>query len=498
MRYFRRPLLPLFLLFLFATPGSFAQEKSPPVYAIASEENAKPVLLRDISTDYVYRLELLPRYRSERDPFPTFFGEKLETIFGDVKIAVSQVPVAVCEGKNPYPAPRDSVLAAGPFGLADFFPPEASLPGAGKARQAIESLISARAALTKKGGFSLTYLLPAQPGGFTWEDSDIEQWGEDFAFQEQDRMVASAQMRELNVLPIISPWKHPRKISNYVPVALEAYKRFVSAAVRRYDGDLSQDYDLLRYPILYYQLEVNPAVTYHSRYREGFMNPHQYAQVLKATYEALKRANRSASLILGAIDVNPDSTLSQETLNYLRALGEKDVSRYFDLFAINLTIRQFDPDGTRRILSQIHSLLRTDKPFVVSKLIIESPPPAGRNDWERSADDARQALTLLHTYLWLLSHNCRKIFWGNLQDAGFPSRAPFAGLVTREGNFKLACYTHRKLAELLSGCDLADIKEISDGKDGLYVYRLKRLDLKRSLFLIWQMKSAGQQTHSRK
>ncbi len=496
MKGLRRFLLFLLLLSVPLGMDTFAEEQAPSPSAEVPETEAKSFLLKGLATDYVFRIELLPRYRSRGDPLPTFSTQKLETAFGDVRIPLSQVPIAVGEGKNPYPMPKDTMLAAGPFGLADFFPPEASLPGAERAREALENLISSRAPLARKSGFFITHIHPRQLGGFAWEDVDVRGWGEDFAFREQDRAIASAQMRELNVLPIISPWKYPRKVSNYVPEALEAYQRFVSATVRRYDGDRSQDYEILRYPVLYYQLEENLAATHLLRYREGFMSPEQYARVLRATYEALKRANRSACLILGAIDLNPDFTLDERAENYFRTLGEEDASRYFDLFALNLTVRQFDPARMERALNEIRSLLKTDKPFVVSKLVIESPPPGGRSDWQRAEDEARQAALLLDTYLWLLTHGCRKIFWANLQDRGPSIKTPYAGVITRDGDLKLAYYTHRRLAELLGGSDLANTKGISDGEEGLYVFRLRRLDLNRPIFLIWQARPSRRNSSS--
>ena len=466
----------------------------------ASEETTESVTLRDVPAEQVVRIELVPSYKSVEDPRPTFATEVLETHFGDVKIAVGDVPIAVVMGKKPYPSAPQKYHATGPFGLAGFFasgerPGRTRSTGSGQASRysskgTLEPWQEAKAGLLREAGFGIVKVPAELAGGFSWGEVDGARSGRDFSFSRQDTLTVSLQMHDINLYPILSPWKKPGQESNYVPGALAAYASFVQASVRRYDRDKSFDFELLRYPVLYYQLEENPFLTNRMRFRENFMNGEEYAQVLKTTYGAVKKARRSAMLVLGSVDVSKESAIEEGTRKYLQTLGSQAIANYFDAFAVNLEIDDFDSRKLEGILKEIQSLLKAEKPFVVTNLTIQGVAPSGRVGPQLTAEDNRQASLLVRVYLWLLVHKCHKIFWSTLQDSealGSETQA-HAGLITEQGDRKLAFYAHWNLTQILAGCDFFNVETISGGERGIYVYRLERLDLNQPVFLIWREK----------
>jgi len=126
----------------------------------------------------------------------------------------------------------------------------------------------------------------------------------------------------------------------------------------------------------------------------------------------------------------------------------------------------------------------------VTNLTIQGVTPSGRVGPQLTAEDNRQASLLVRVYLWLLVHKCHKIFWSTLQDSealGSETQA-HAGLITEQGDRKLAFYAHWNLTQILAGCDFFNVETISGGERGIYVYRLERLDLNQPVFLIWREK----------
>jgi len=82
------------------------------------------------------------------------------------------------------------------------------------------------------------------------------------------------------------------------PYDMNAYMSFVSAMVERYDGDGTNDMPGLIYPIKYWEPCDEPHL---KPYFDG--TPQDYLEVLRASYEAIKKADSGAKVLFAAVDV---------------------------------------------------------------------------------------------------------------------------------------------------------------------------------------------------
>jgi len=113
------------------------------------------------------------------------------------------------------------------------------------------------------------------------------------------------------------------------PYDMDAYRRFVSALVERYDGDGIGDMPGLKYPIKYWQAGGPPSV------QGGYFNffngsSEDYLEVLKATYEAVKEADPEAKVLHAAmLNTNPRNVSFWEPIF-------KKGSQYFDIANVHI------------------------------------------------------------------------------------------------------------------------------------------------------------------
>ncbi len=80
------------------------------------------------------------------------------------------------------------------------------------------------------------------------------------------------------------------------PHDMEAYRRFVSALVERYDGDGTDDMPGLKYPIKYWEAGNEPSMQedFHTFFSGS---SEDYLKVLEATYHAVKEADPEAKVL---------------------------------------------------------------------------------------------------------------------------------------------------------------------------------------------------------
>jgi hypothetical protein len=80
---------------------------------------------------------------------------------------------------------------------------------------------------------------------------------------------------------------------------MAAYANFVSKLVERYDGDGSDDMPGLTVPIKHWELMNEPEFQTDIVYFQG--TPAEYAEVLEATYNAVKQADPEAYIVQGGM-----------------------------------------------------------------------------------------------------------------------------------------------------------------------------------------------------
>jgi hypothetical protein len=183
-------------------------------------------------------------------------------------------------------------------------------------------------------------------GSFIWGSMEKSQGNIDFS--QTDALVKKAQQYNLNLLITIWPyanWQYkdeedrtrcnvgerdgfsedlPRYRCN--PMDWNAYQKWLSAVVERYDGDGQEDMPGLSKPIKYWEIGnepdlKSPELTF---YKGSSGN---YAELLQKSFESVKKADSQAKvLIAGAAGSSPDF---EKFWNEVFAI--KDIGNYFDI-----------------------------------------------------------------------------------------------------------------------------------------------------------------------
>ena len=164
------------------------------------------------------------------------------------------------------------------------------------------------------------------PGPFSWNVIGYTE----FNFDATDDYVKKAQNAGFATLAIIWPYNdadqqachgdYPQlDFRKYTEVATrtglpcndDAFAKFISALVERYDGDGVNDMLDLTYPIKYWEVASTPEVQdtgNGERYFTG--DGYDYAKLLSETYDAIKSADAGANVLHGSIaDTDGRSTL---------------------------------------------------------------------------------------------------------------------------------------------------------------------------------------------
>jgi len=191
--------------------------------------------------------------------------------------------------------------------------------------------------------------------------------------------------------------------NRHKPYDMQAYKRFVSALVERYDGDGIGDMPGLKYPIKYWEASNEPAMQ--SGYFTSFEgSPEDYVEVLKATYEAVKEADPEAKVLhAGMAGMYPD------VLSFWKPIFEEG-SSYFDI----ANIHSFGPSElspkAEMIVPEFKNLLSKygiDKPIWVT----EAQYDMGEISGVGYVSSEEHAQTLVKSYVVAFAWGADNIFY---------------------------------------------------------------------------------------
>ena len=186
---------------------------------------------------------------------------------------------------------------------------------------------------------------PHEVGTFVW--GSIEREKGKYDWPELDECVGKIQSYNMAILPVILPFAEwdqanwgPAGSTPLVyedwwgrgrrkPYDMDAYRRFVSALVERYDGDGIGDMPGLRYPIKHWQAGMAPSARcgYYT-YFDG--SSEDYLEVLKATYQAVKEADAEAKVHSAGM-----GAMGPENVSFWKPIFEKG-SQYFDIANVHI------------------------------------------------------------------------------------------------------------------------------------------------------------------
>ena len=170
---------------------------------------------------------------------------------------------------------------------------------------------------------------------FTW--GRIEKAPGVYDFSEMDNLVKTSQENNVAILAEIQPfadWDQARdknceaKENEYLckPKDMQAYKRFVSKTVERYDGDGEDDMPGLKIPIKYWEILNEPDIK-EDPYVIFFVGDGEdYFEVLKESYQTIKQVCPDCKVLQGAA-----AAVESTFLSFWDDVFELGGANYFDI-----------------------------------------------------------------------------------------------------------------------------------------------------------------------
>jgi len=313
-----------------------------------------------------------------------------------------------------------------------------------------------------------------------------------FDWERFDRLVRYAQAFNIHISakihaspPQEADFSKHEKVFPALPRDMEAYRNFVRAVVERYDGDGKDDMPGLLYHIKHWKIEdevMSP------RYFRG--SGADYAKIVDAAYNAIKAADKTATVILsmlyGYIGIDGSKTFMEDFFAEFSRLSKK---RKWDIMDQHwmVTDKKISPEKQyREIKRYINDVADTSKRYGFETAPFWAMEVAGIPSPEKA-----HAMDMFKRHIYALSVGVKKVFW-----SGLAQRPPHAGhtgmkepdllekvtFIDAQGNRKLAYYTYKKLVEVFDGVDLDRIQTIKEGPD---VYVFKFIKNGKPIWCVW-------------
>ena len=316
------------------------------------------------------------------------------------------------------------------------------------------------------------------PGPFIWGSVEKEEGLYDWA--EVDYYVAWSQWYGFSTLATIWPFAQwdqakwepsgtPPGTSEIVfeaemgrsrrePYDLEAYRRFVSALVERYDGDGEADMPGLKYPIKYWEAGNEPSM------QDGFNmffsgSSQDYLDILEATYRSVKEADPEAKILhAGMAGMDP------RMVAFWKPIFENG-SQYFDI----ANIHSIGASDELNVPEFKALLLQYDiaKPIWVT----EAQHRMGRTHDGRYISQEEHGRIFMKSYVLCFACGVEKIFYTSFKAPPFSDEEfDQSALIDKYGTERPAYHALRTLIRKLDGftsaekLDQGQYKFVVDGK----------------------------------
>jgi hypothetical protein len=250
-----------------------------------------------------------------------------------------------------------------------------------------------------------------EPGTFVWDDFD-------WVVEQHDR----AGVELLPILCYFPAWKE-----GVAPVTDEdigRYANYVYETVKRYRGRVKA-----------YEIWNEPNIT---PYWTPTPDARDYTRLLKAAFEAAKRADPEVTIVGGAI--------ATVDLAFLKSMLDAGAASFMDVFSFHPyqgDLGSIGPDegGLAQQIRNVHELLAQagfHGTVWITEIGHRTPGTAG-STW---VSEDEQASHLRRTYEIAQAERVEKVFWFNLQDWD-----EHWGLIRRDFTAKPAFEAYRALAE---------------------------------------------------
>jgi hypothetical protein len=269
---------------------------------------------------------------------------------------------------------------------------------------------------------------------------------------------------------------------------IEAYQSFLQKAVKRYPF------------VNAWQIENEP--NYQRLWAD---TPENYLTLMKVSYQAIKRANPDALVVIGGVS-DPNALSEGFWPEIFQQLDRwKGKERYFDAFDAHWFLHQdkYTEDiaqltpHIQKIRKKLSEVGHLDAPIWISEMASYSGSPiivtrSGLREKNMpKISEKQQASDLVKLYVHALSLGVSKIFWVRLIEwSGFNIKNAYfdnTGLINNplndgESHKKLSYYSYKKLVEILKGMDLKIIETLSL-REQVHTYRF--LKNGESIYIVW-------------
>ncbi|HXF04639.1 MAG TPA: alpha/beta hydrolase fold domain-containing protein [Blastocatellia bacterium] len=283
--------------------------------------------------------------------------------------------------------------------------------------------------------FGIWYsLVNPSPGVFRYEESGF------------DAQVAGVRQRGLQILGQLgfaAPWNTTAPSGlppgadplHFPPRDLRAWADYVSQTVSRYKDEIQ-----------YWEVWNEPDL-------RGFWagTAAQYAELLAVTYDAIKRANPDAKVVLGGLALGgPPQQLNRNFLTEILNDARYPAARYFDIMNFH---HYGSREEARQRMDDVRAALRqagaSNKPIWITETGYSSDPSQQNDPNYRGLEG--QAEWLRDMIPYLLELGAEKVFWYRLYDypADFNQDvgARYHGLIDNQGNPKPAYFAYKELIQ---------------------------------------------------
>ncbi|MCF7861242.1 hypothetical protein K9M79_03265 [Candidatus Woesearchaeota archaeon] len=341
----------------------------------------------------------------------------------------------------------------------------------------------------------------------------------DYDWTETDELIETFEEKGINVIWTINPYNAidqgddsiESRGNTKLPNNLDAYAKFLEAAVERYDY------------VKYWQVhnEINVDQFFWDDTSEN------YALLLKTSYDAIKKANPDAKVVIGGMS-NPNGIT--EGNDYTTIMSElQDLGGTFDVFDVHWygfvgNYKQHDKTKETLVHFMEESLPELLEGFDVEEVwMTEIGTHSGSNVVGniRFADqnESDQAGELFKRYAYSSAHGISKLFWNKIIESASYSQQfnhndyfDNLGLVHNGVEYienkledncptncisdsgknvkKLSYYTLKLMTEKLKGSDWNNIETIQESND-VYVYKFTNKETNEPTWVAWSDSGSG-------
>ena len=391
-------------------------------------------------------------------------------------------------GENLAPKVSAEVSLSSPFGIHDPKVPSEKMKTIPAGTDLPQDVANVGAKWVRyAGGEGLVWdLVEKKPGQYDWTRNDY--------------LFSEAQKAGLNVIVVVNAFNKtdrsdvkfsPGNVPYGKPKNMEKYLQFLQTAVERYDGDGNGDAP--GSPIVNFW-EVENEVDAPMFWKD---TPENYADLLKESYQTIKKANpRAVVSLAGMADPMefPEKAIDfySKILTQLEKNKENPNAKYFDLAGIHLYNFSNNQLDREKVLIKAFKELLSKYKYNIPIWLTETGDYSGKPFKPPLKSEKVQAENLLKTYITSLSQGIEKIFWVTLTEwhkyAGLDNSVwDNVGMINNpqndgDGSRKLSYFTFKKMAEILEGSDWRNIQVVQE-KDGINIYKFSKNG--KSIWVAW-------------